>query len=83
MKQRSLGRAGLEVSALGFGCMGLSFGISALLNVFLASSGMRSIIPAYLVFGAVGFSIVVALAAGMYPAVRAMKLSPLAAIRNE
>ena len=29
MKQRSLGRAGLEVSALGFGCMGLSFGIGA------------------------------------------------------
>jgi len=71
---------GLFGGAMG---MGLSFGISALLNVFLASSGMRSIIPAYLVFGAVGFSIVVALAAGMYPAVRAMKLSPLAAIRNE
>ncbi|MEN6637111.1 MAG: ABC transporter permease [Clostridiaceae bacterium] len=71
---------GLFGGALG---MALSFGISALLNVFLASSGMRSIIPAYLVFGAVGFSIIVALAAGMYPAVRAMKLSPLAAIRNE
>ncbi len=71
---------GLFGGALG---MGLSFGISALLNVLLASSGMRSIIPAYLVFGAVGFSIIVALVAGMYPAVRAMKLSPLAAIRNE
>jgi putative ABC transport system permease protein len=71
---------GLFGGALG---MGLSFGISALLNVFLASSGLRSIIPAYLVFGAVGFSIIVAVAAGMYPAIRAMKLSPLAAIRNE
>jgi len=71
---------GLFGGALG---MGLSFGISALLNVLLASSGLRSIIPAYLVFGAVGFSIIVAIAAGMYPAVRAMKLSPLAAIRNE
>ncbi len=40
-------------------------------------------LPAYLAFGAVGFSIIVALAAGLYPAVRAMKLSPLAAIRNE
>jgi putative ABC transport system permease protein len=74
------GYIGLFGGALG---MGLSFGISALLNVFLASSGLRSIIPAYLVFGAVGFSIFVAVAAGMYPAVRAMKLSPLAAIRNE
>jgi ABC-type antimicrobial peptide transport system permease subunit len=71
---------GLFGGALG---MGLSFGISALLNVLLASSGLRSIIPAYLVFGAVGFSIIVAVAAGMYPAIRAMKLSPLAAIRNE
>ena len=71
---------GLFGGALG---TGLSFGISALLNVLLASSGLRSIIPAYLVFGAVGFSIIVAVAAGMYPAIRAMKLSPLAAIRNE
>lgn len=71
---------GLFGGALG---LGLSFGISLLLNQLLASSGLRSIIPAYLAFGAVGFSIVVALAAGMYPAIRAMKLSPLAAIRNE
>ncbi len=63
--------------------LGLSFGISVLLNQLLVSSGLRSIIPAYLAFGAVGFSIIVALAAGMYPAIRAMKLSPLAAIRNE
>ncbi len=71
---------GLFGGALG---LGLSFGISAILNQILVQSGLRSIIPAYLAFGAVGFSIVVALVAGMYPAIRAMKLSPLAAIRNE
>ena len=26
MQKRTLGKSGLEVSALGFGCMGLSFG---------------------------------------------------------
>jgi aryl-alcohol dehydrogenase-like predicted oxidoreductase len=26
MRKRKLGKSGLEVSALGFGCMGLSFG---------------------------------------------------------
>ncbi|HWQ05673.1 MAG: ABC transporter permease [Clostridiaceae bacterium] len=71
---------GLFGGALG---LVLSFGVGALLNQLLASSGLRSIIPAYLALGAVGFSIIVALIAGMYPALRAMKLSPLAAIRNE
>ena len=71
---------GLFGGALG---LGVSFGISALLNGLLADSGMRSIIPAYLAAGAVGFSILVALLAGLYPAIRAMRLSPLAAIRNE
>ncbi len=71
---------GLFGGALG---LVLSFGVGALLNQILVSSGLRSIIPAYLAFGAVGFSIIVALAAGLYPALRAMKLSPLAAIRNE
>src|SRR5215831_3336905 len=29
MKTRELGKSGLEVSALGFGCMGINFGIGA------------------------------------------------------
>ncbi len=71
---------GLFGGAIG---LGISYGISLLLNKFLQDAGMRSIIPPYLALGAVAFSIVVALVAGLYPAVRAMRLSPLAAIRNE
>ena len=71
---------GLFGGALG---LGVSYGISLLLNRILVDAGMRSIIPAYLAFGAVGFSILVALLAGLYPALRAMRLSPLAAIRSE
>ncbi len=72
---------GLFGGALG---LGVSYGISMLLNVLLKDSfGLSSVIPLYLAFGAVAFSIVVAVVSGMYPAFRAMRLSPLAALRNE
>lgn len=78
---------GLFGGALG---LGLSYGLSAVLNKFVFSadtygigSMMRSVIPLYLALGAVAFSIGVALISGMYPALRAMRLSALTAIRNE
>ena len=67
----------------------LSYGVSSLINKFLGSglmgmgggSGDISRIPMWL--SAVGFAIVIGMLAGLFPALRAMKLSPLAAIRNE
>ena len=44
MKTRKLGRSGLEVSALGFGCMGLSFGLGSGLD---RDSGIRMIRDAF------------------------------------
>ncbi len=63
--------------------LGASYGLSAALNSITAVSGFVGIIPPYLAIGAVMFSIAVALLSGIYPAVRAMRLSPLTAIRSE
>ncbi|MCL2694713.1 MAG: ABC transporter permease [Clostridiales bacterium] len=72
---------GLAGGVLG---LGLSYLVSFVLNVFReAGSNILSIIPTYLAFGAVAFSVFVAMLFGLYPAIRAMRLSALAAIRNE
>ena len=63
--------------------LGVSYTLSYLLNKLLMGAGLYSSIPLYLALGAVAFSIMVALISGLYPAIRAMRLSPLAAIRNE
>lgn len=83
----------IEAGFIGFmgGVIGLilSYGVSGLVNRFLApglTSGMTSrlsMIPPWLALAAVGFAVLIGMIAGFFPAQRAMKLSPLAAIRNE
>ncbi len=83
----------LESGFIGFmgGVIGilLSYGISFIANKFLSGQflvgieGDLSRIPPWLSLAAIGFAIFVGMAAGFFPALRAMKLSPLAAIRNE
>ena len=71
---------GLIGGALG---LGISYGLAAIINKFIGSSGFNALIPLWLALGALVFSIAVALVSGLYPAIRAMRLSPLTAIRNE
>ena len=82
----------MEAGFIGFlgGVIGvaLSYIISFIINFVASRQGgdyysSISYIPPWLVLLAVGFAILVGMAAGFFPAVRAMKLSPLAAIRNE
>ena len=84
-----------EAAFIGFigGIVGLllSYLISFLLNQFLAPMLMSdygsdvniSSIPLWLTLVAVAFSTIVGMLAGFFPAQRATRLSPLAAIRNE
>lgn len=69
----------------------LSFVMSAVINVVAGNSGVLSTgtdsnisyIPWWLVLLSMAFAVLVGVLAGYFPAKRAMKLSPLAAIRNE
>lgn len=65
---------------------GVSLAMNELLNIAKMMTGMEgdiSRIPSWLAMMAVGFAILVGMAAGFFQALRAMRLSPLAAIRNE
>lgn len=82
----------IEAGFIGFlgGVAGnlLSVLISGVINMFVSGdsmgfSGNISYIPVWLVMLSMAFAVLVGMLAGYFPAVRAMKLSPLAAIRNE
>lgn len=83
----------LESGFIGFmgGVAGiaLSYIISFLTNKFMSGQllagieGDLSRIPTWLSLAGIGFAVVVGMVAGFFPALRAMGLSPLAAIRNE
>lgn len=84
-----------EAGFIGFlgGVVGtaITFGLSKVANIALAGivadqgigNGDISIIPIWLVLVAIAFSTLMGVVAGFFPARRAMRLSPLAAIRNE
>ena len=63
----------------------LSYGISAIINqvMDLGYDTGVSYIPIWLALIALFFSMMVGVVSGLFPALRAMRLSPLAAIRNE
>ena len=62
----------------------LSYIISAVINFVVRESYANiSYIPLYLTLLALVFAVVIGMLAGLFPALRAMRLSPLAAIRNE
>lgn len=89
----------LEAGMIGFvgGIVGLilSYGVSALINFVVAGSGDSlglgiatgsggiSTIPIWLSLLAIVFATIIAMIAGFFPSQKAMKLSPLAAIRND
>lgn len=83
----------LEAAFIGFigGLVGniLSFLLSFAINAIVANSGAMgmegniSYIPFWLAAASMIFAVFVGMAAGYFPALRAMRLSPLAAIHNE
>ena len=71
---------------------GLSYALSAAINALMSTEGSAidlaassgiSYIPGWLSLLAIGFAVIVGMVAGFFPSLRAMRLSPLAAIRNE
>lgn len=73
------GITGMILSVLLSGIINILTGHGAAMGI----EGNISYIPAWLVLAAMGFAMLVGTLAGYFPALRAMKLSPLAAIKTE
>ena len=56
-------------------------------NTYLMPDDLPSVnlfyFPVWLILGAVAFSVVVSLAAGLYPAIRAARVDPVEALRHD
>ena len=65
--------------------LALSYGISAIINTLLTDSYYTTLsyIPLWLSVVALIFAVIIGMLAGLLPALRAMKLSALSALRNE
>lgn len=85
-----------ESAAIGFigGILGLLFSIlnteiiKLALDAFLKSKGVKEVpnifsTPVWLVFGTIGFAILISVLAGLYPANKASKLDPVESLRYE
>lgn len=73
------GLIGFSGGALG---LALSFLLSKLINMLIGGGDVVSVIPLWLALLGLGFAVLVGMIAGLSPAIRATKLSPLEAIRT-
>jgi putative ABC transport system permease protein len=85
------------VEAATIGVVGAAFGIALgwsvtrlanlIVNTYLLPEGELPVsffyFPAWLILGAIGFSVLVSLAAGLYPAFRAARVDPVTALRHD